>query len=199
MTRLQTLRSLLEPVVLFLNRPVECKELTGGTHILYYGTVLRCKVVYHSVRHGYQGLFLRFPPVTEPKTLGDFLPSGTTPEAEDYRGSVVEFYTQMRNVRNYFHGIFFLPYEYDTDWLDMDDLTREVDRVFENRSSVALRKSELERLERQRQKCGLKGKTMWRGEGSRKEDQIMEVERNLELGSRNAAWNSGRSFSIVLH
>lgn len=123
-------------------------------HVRVYGAVLRCQVVYRSQSYGEQAFLLQFPPAVTPKTLGDFLPRRMIPEAADYHGSVVELYALLKSLEDYFRDNVFSWNR--TSWPEMYDLMKKLDQVFKNRPQIELPKSVKERLECQRQKCGLK-------------------------------------------
>lgn len=110
-----------------------------------------CKVVYQTRRHGEQAFLLPFPPETTPKTLGDFLPKGTVPEAGQYHGSVIQLHELLHGLSAHF------PFNWiDTRWRDMIDLRKELDMAFKSRPKVVLSKEETQRLAFRRKLCGLK-------------------------------------------
>jgi hypothetical protein len=96
---------------------------------------------------------IRPPLEVTPKTVGDLLPNDMVPEAEDYNGSAVELYAQLKDLEDFFDSNIFGYYKH---WPDMIDLMGKLDLEFMSRQGVMLRESEIERLRRQRQICGLK-------------------------------------------
>jgi hypothetical protein len=150
-TRLHIIKPLLEPVVSLLRRPVVCTKVVDRFLDMDYS------VVYTSLRHGEQTLWLYNKPTVTPKILGDLLREEELfplPEPHEYKGSVLQLYAQLKGLRSIF-GEYFMRADSDDDWTDMDDVMQELDVVFRSRPSVPLSRSEKERLQRHRQKCGL--------------------------------------------
>ncbi|KAH8908610.1 hypothetical protein BR93DRAFT_994113 [Coniochaeta sp. PMI_546] len=150
-TRLLIIKSLMAPVVSLLARPVVCTRVIDRSLDVNY------KVTCTSRLYGEQVFWLYDKPTVTPKTLGDLLRGhNLLPpfKPEDYKGSVVQLYAHLKDLRNIF-GEHIMRADSERNWMDVYDLMQELDVVFRNRPPVPLRLSERDCLQRHREKCGL--------------------------------------------
>lgn len=141
----------MDPVVSLLARRVVCTRVVDRSRDVNY------KVTCTSRLYGEQVFWLYDKPAVTPKTLGDLLRGHNLfpPfKPEDYKGSVVQLYAHLKDLRNIF-GEHIMRADGERNWMDVYDVMQELDVVFRNRPPVPLRLSERECLQRHREKCGL--------------------------------------------